>query len=234
MKIIFSFCIITACFLSFEACSSSDQAAKGNATEIIRSSSKPVQQENAEGLIIRRGDRIKVDVWGYPEFNFTDSVKESGLIMIPLLGEMTVAGTTKEQFISDLTQKLSEYIQGEIKLVVTLTSTGVKEITVLGSVVRQENYPLPTEMSLMNAMALAGGTLPDADLRHVRILRGGPNRQPIEVDVLSFVEHGNIDAVPIIKAGDTIFVPKEEDIVRELSLYLGSAVFLFGFFVLFK
>ena len=201
-------------------------------TQVIRSSSKPVQQELPETQVIRRGDRIQVSVWGYPEFNFSDSVKDNGAIMIPLLGEMNVLGTTKEEFTSELSKKLAEYIQGEIKLVVTLTGTKSKLITMLGAVMRPEHIPYSADMSLLDALALAGGAAPEADLRHVRILRGGPNTLPIEVDILSFVEHGNVDTVPIMRAGDTVFVPKEEDLIKEMGMYLGSAVFLFSFFVL--
>ena len=58
--------------------------------------------------------------------------------------------------------------------------------------------------------------------------------QPIEVDLSWYVERGSMETAPIVKAGDTIFVPKEENIIKDLSVYMGGAVLLFSFFVLFK
>jgi polysaccharide export outer membrane protein len=233
ISILFLSVIVTALFVS--GCGSSNQVPKEHAVQILRSESKSIQSDTvSENYVIRQGDSIQVNVWGFAQFSTFNVVKPSGMMTMPLMGEIAAEGLTKEQFVSALEKRLSEYIQGEIKLIVTIVSKSTKKVSVFGAVTRQENYPLTSDLTLVEVLAMAGGTTPEADLRHIRILRSGPDRPPIEVDLMSFVENGNIDNVPIIRAGDTVFVPKEEDVIKQLSLYMGSAVLLFSFFVLFK
>ena len=73
--------------------------------------------------VIRREDKIELSVWGYPEFTTSAIVKETGTIVVPLVGEVPAAGLTKEQFTEQMRQKLSEYIQGEAKLTISVLSS---------------------------------------------------------------------------------------------------------------
>ena len=216
-------------------CSSTKESTSGGNVQVLRSGSRSVLPEaQIENYVIRQGDSIQVEVWGFAQFNTSGIVKPTGMVSVPLVGEVQAAGVTKDQFSADLTAKLAEYIQGEIKLVVTLSRKGEKKVTILGAVTRQESYPLPQDLTISEALALAGGVTTDSDIRHIRILRSGMENQPIEVDLSSYVERGSIDTAPIVRAGDTIFVPKEENLIKDLSIYMGSAVLLFSFFVLFK
>ncbi|HMD14609.1 MAG TPA: polysaccharide biosynthesis/export family protein, partial [Bacteroidota bacterium] len=212
-------------------CSSSDEIAKNNLTQIIRSGSRPIEAEiQTDSYVIRQSDTIEVSVWGYPEFNTKAPVKETGAVTVPLLGEINVAGFTKDQFTQQLKKKLSVYIQGEVKLTVTVSSTLTQKVSLLGEVTKQQNYPLTTDATLIDILSAAGGTTVDSDLRHIKILRSGMKRQPIDVDLTWYMENGNLDAVPIIHPGDTIFVPKRENVIRELSDFMRDAIFIFGFF----
>ena len=213
-------------------CSPSQEITKEN-VQVIPSVSQPHQMElQADSYIIRQGDQIQLSVWGYPEFNQTAVVKEMGTITIPLIGEQMATGLTKEQFTIQIQKKLSEYVQGEAKLTVNVISTVAQRVTVLGAVHKQDNYPVTSDVSLVQTLSAAGGTMVDADLRHIKILRDGVKGPPIEVDLMSFFENGNINSVPIVRPGDTVFVPKDEDIILKISLYMTSAVLLFSFFVL--
>ena len=219
------------CFGLIVGCSSSDEIAKNNLTQIIRSGSRPIEAEiQADSYVIRQSDTIEVSVWGYPEFNTKALVKETGAVTIPLLGEISVAGFTKDHFTQQLKKKLSVYIQGDVKLTVTVTSTLTQKVAVLGEVTKQQNYPLTTDATLIDILSAAGGTTEDSDLRHIKILRSGMKRLPIDVDLTWYMENGNLDAVPIIHPGDTIFVPKKENVVHELSDFMRDAIFIFGFF----
>jgi protein involved in polysaccharide export with SLBB domain len=121
-----------------------------------------------------------------------------------------------------------------VKLTVTVTSTVTQKVAVLGEVSKQENYPLLFDSPLIEVLTAAGGTTADSDLRHVKILRGGMNRQPIEVDLTWYMENGNIEAIPMVRPGDTIFVPKKANIIRDLSDFMRDAIFIFGFFRVFN
>ncbi len=232
-KTIFSAFVFLLTILALAGCGSNNLS-KDSITHIIRSGSRPIQAEaKSDDYVIRQGDQIKMEVWGYPEFNTETIVKELGTVAIPGVGEITSAGLTKDQFRQQLVTKLAEYIQGEVKISLAVISAVPQKITILGEVTRQENYPLSSEVTLLEALSMAGGVTVDSDLRSVKILRGGLNSQPIEVDLTYYVERGNIESIPIVRPGDTIYVPRNENVVRELSLFLRDAILIFGFFGLF-
>jgi polysaccharide export outer membrane protein len=187
----------------------------------------------SEVYTIKQGDSIDVTVWGYPEFNTKGTIRQSGTIIVPLIGEMKVGGLTKEEFQEELKQKLSEYVQGEPKMVISIVSSLNQRITVIGAVSRQENYPVITEVSLIEVISAAGGATPESDLHRVKIIRNGSNEDPTEVDVAAALESGRVDMLPKVRPGDTVFIPKTENALREFSDFLRDAVLLFGFFRVF-
>lgn len=216
-------------------CSSSEEMAKENLTQIIRSGSRSMQVEaQSSGYVIRQSDQIQIAVWGYQEFNTQGVVKENGALSVPLLGEVVAAGLTKEQFTEQLKQKLAVYIQGEIQLTTTITSAIPQKISVLGAVTNQNNYPMTTDVTLIEVLTAAGGATLESDLRHVKIIRNGRSDQPIEVDLTAFIESGNIEAIPMVRPGDTVFIPKKTNVIRELSDFMRDAIFIFGFFRIFN
>ena len=52
----------------------------------------------------------------------------------------------------------------------------------------------------------------------------------IEIDLARHLERGDIDNIPKVKSGDTVFIPTEENVVRDLSDFLRDVLLLFGFF----
>jgi polysaccharide export outer membrane protein len=219
--------LISSCFL-FGGCSSSDQSA--TSTRIIRSTSSPIQQEETESHVIKQGDQMQISVWGYPEFDFRGPVTESGTIVIPLVGETNVAGLTKAEFKETLKKKLAVYIQGEIQLNLSIASTAVQKVAVLGAVVRQDNYTMIYDTPLLEVLTTAGGLIPESDLHHIKILRSDLNRPPLEVDLTGYIETGNISSIPVVRPGDTVIVPRKENLFREASDYLRDVAFLIIFF----
>jgi polysaccharide export outer membrane protein len=200
-----------------------------------RSQARSLQTEiKSDNYVIRQGDQIQLNVWGYPEFNTTGSVKENGNIAIALLGDLNATGLTKEQFTDIVRTRLSEYIQGEIKLTLSVVTSVAQKVTVLGYVTRQENIPISSEMSLLEVLSAAGGTTPESDIRRIKIIRFGESQNPIEVDLTWYIENGNLDAAPMVRPGDTVFIPKSENVIRELSDFLRDVFLLFGFFRIFN
>ena len=211
----------------------------GCASEKVASVDPPSISRSSKGIIIintpttppviKQGDNIDLSVWGYPEFTTSATVKMGGTITLPLVGEVKAAGLSKDDFSELVRARLSEYVKGEPKITISISSPLVQKVAVLGAVTRQDNYPVTSEVPLVEVLSTAGGTTTDSDLSHVRILRFDSN-QPIEVDVERFIETGNVEFLPKVRPGDTVFVPKKENFVRSFSDFLRDVVILFGFF----
>ncbi|MBI3111312.1 MAG: polysaccharide biosynthesis/export family protein [Ignavibacteriales bacterium] len=187
----------------------------------------------SESYAVRQGDQVDITVWGYPEFNTSTLVKEGGMINIPLVGEVRAEGSSKEQLTERLQARLSQYIQGEFKIGVSISSLTSQRVAVLGAVTRQENYPVVGEVSLIEILSSAGGATPESDLHRVKIIRFANIEEPIVVDVAELMDNGTTTTLPMVRPGDTVFVPKKENAVREFSDFLRDVVLLFGFFRVF-
>lgn len=194
---------------------------------------RPQADSLTQGSVIRPGDQIQLTVWGYPEFNTTTTVKGYGTITVPLIGEVIAAGLTVRQLSAQLEQRLSQYVKGKVKL--TISHIGINQrISVMGAVNRQGNYPALSELSLVQVLADAGGTTSGANLKDVRIYRRGMRTGVINVNLIDYLQNGNIQYVPMVGPGDVVFVPKQKNFVKSFSVYATEIIFLFSFFALLR
>lgn len=187
----------------------------------------------SEQSVIRAGDRIQLTVWGYPKFNTTTVVNEYGTITVPLVGEVIVAGLTVHQLDGELRQRLSEYVKGNVKITISHVGTD-EEVSVMGAVSRQGNYPALTERSLVNVLAEAGGATTNADLNAIKIYRHGNHSSVVDVNLTEYLQSGNVQYAPRVGPGDVVFVPERPNFIRAFSTYASEVVFLFGFFALLR
>ncbi len=235
MRVYQIFLIFIICISAYLGCSSTKEISTNNVTQMLQTVNiRELGDTESENYVIRIGDRLNLEVWGYPEFNAQVQVRENGFISLPLIGELLTAGLTKHQLIESLKEKLSVYITGEIKFNLDITSIMIQRVTVLGAVNRQDNYPINSEISLIEVLSSAGGVTVDSDLRRIKILRNGLRSQPIEVDLIQSIEKGDISSIPIIKPGDMVYVPKKRNVIRELSEFFRDAIFLLSLFRVFN
>ncbi len=181
--------------------------------------------------LIKPGDQVQVMVWGYPEFNTTTTVKEYGTVTIPLVGEVVAAGLTQDEFAKSVKERLSEYVKGDPRVTISHIAMN-RRISVMGAVTKQDNYPVINDESLIEIIAAAGGPAPGADLQHVKIFRNGERKNVLDVDLTQHLENGDMADLPKVRPGDMVFVPKKENLMRQLSDYARDVLVLFGFFSL--
>ncbi len=211
-------------------CSSSEDTMES----MSRSATAAVSMKAADDAsLIKKGDEIELSVWGYPEFQTKATVNETGTIPIPLVGTISVAGVSRKQFAADVKKKLAEFIQGDADITISVSSPASQRISVLGAVTKQDNYPVASEMSLLETLSAAGGTTVESDLSHIKIIRNGIAGETEEVDLASHLENGSLDNVPKVRPGDVVYVPKKENVVREFSDFLRDAVLIIGSFRVF-
>lgn len=191
------------------------------------------QNSNIESAsyIIREGDRLRITAVDYSEFDTTAVVGETGAVTLRLVGDVRIAGLSRAQAEKAIGDELGVYAKGS-KLVVAITilmGTETK-VVMLGAVARQDTFAVTTPVSLLEALAAAGGVQPEADLRRIKIYRRESGGAPLVFDLANFFETGNLKEIPKIGPGDIVYVPREENFIREFSGYLRDTVLLFGLF----
>ena len=116
-------------------------------------------------------DVVTVSVFRAPEVTGDYRVNESGTIMMPLVGQVEVQGLTVAELAGALRQNLGSRYYVDPDVSVSLKEAASRRITVDGAVQQPGVYPLPGPTTLMQAVAMARGTTPDANLRRVVIFR---------------------------------------------------------------
>jgi protein involved in polysaccharide export with SLBB domain len=101
------------------------------------------------------GDKVRVNVFGEADLSGEFVVDDSGFLRLPLVGQIAAAGRTVRQLEGDLAAKLgSQYLKSPR---VSIEVVNYRPFYILGEVNKPGEYPFVVNMSVINAVALAGG-----------------------------------------------------------------------------
>ncbi|MBD0371488.1 MAG: polysaccharide export protein [Pyrinomonadaceae bacterium] len=154
-------------------------------------------------------DVISVDVFNQPRYSKSNiTVPPDGRISFPLIAEgVRVVGKTTQQVQEEIRKKLDEYII-DPQVTVYLDKAMSARYSVLGDVGRPGVMVMTRRVSVMEALAEAGGILNTGDKKKVVILRRKADGElnPIIVDV-SAIEKGKAKEMAYLAPGDQVIVP---------------------------
>ena len=118
------------------------------------------------------------------------------------------AGKTPREVQDKLAERIREFIP-EPQITVTVKSTNGNKIYVVGQINNPGEFLVTHEITVMQALSLAGGLTAFGDENDIRILRRGANgrQQSIAFDY-SAVKNGNkLDSNIRLESGDVVVVP---------------------------
>ena len=191
------------------------------------------------------GDVIDIKFFQHFEFNETITVRPDGRISLAKVGELRVKGMTPADLDSIITDTYRRFIR-EPDVTVIVREFGGYKFYVLGEVNRGGGFPVERDMTVLQAIAAAGGPKISAKMGSVMILRRGM-RQEVEAVKLnlskSLKTKSGLRISPhniLVQPRDIIYVPKTaiasaSDFMRQvytgilppLDLYL-RAVIIYG------
>lgn len=153
--------------------------------------------------VIRIGDLLMLELPGESEFAQPFQVDRSGKIILPELGAVNVSGQTLQQADIFLRQLLSEKYKASEKLNLYIKEKRIP-VTVLGYVKQPGKIDLPEEGNIQMALSYAGGAAAGAQLDKLQVRR---DKQVIRFDYKQYLDTGDTELLPELKALDIIFVP---------------------------
>jgi polysaccharide export outer membrane protein len=141
------------------------------------------------------GDKVKVTVYGESDLSGDFQIDGSGNVGLPMIGEVHAAGMTTEDFAGTVRNKLKtgHFL---INPRVSAEVTNYRPFTILGEVNKHGEYPYENGMSVLNAVALAGGWTYRANESTVYVRHKGSTRE----------EAVGADDKSLINPGDTVRV----------------------------
>ena len=150
-------------------------------------------------------------------------VDSDGTFTFPLVGRVKAGGLTLRELEAELKRLLKDGFFKDPQLSVGVEQYRSQKVHIVGEVRNPGTYPLAGDMSLIEAVARAGSTLPSAsgEALVVRARAGQPTSGPVlpkgdETDVttvnLKELQSGGLSQNVALKDGDTIFVPRAESV----------------------
>jgi polysaccharide export outer membrane protein len=158
--------------------------------------------------IVQPGDTLTVTVWKEQDLQAPDVlVRPDGGLTFPLAGEIQAAGHTVEEIRQMLATRLAKYIPDPVVTVVVKKAEGSR-IFVVGKVNRPGDFPLYRPIDVMQALSMAGGATPYADVNGIRVLRREGNHQEVFRFRYDDVRRGKaLSQNILLHSGDTVVVP---------------------------
>lgn len=150
-------------------------------------------------------DKLRIDVFGIEDLNREVQIDASGRLSFPLIGTVEAAGLTPEELAAEIRGRLNGEFVRDPQVSVNLVETVSQVVTVDGEVKAPGLYPVVGRMTLMRAVATAGGTAEFAKLSDVVIFREVDGQQLVGLYNLAGIRRGNYSD-PQVYANDVVIV----------------------------
>ncbi len=161
-----------------------------------------------DAYIIGAEDVLDINVWKEPEMSKTVPVRPDGMISLPLIGEVKAAGYTPVQLQGVLADLMKKIIS-DPQVTVLVEKVSSLNFDIVGQVNKPGYYPLTRRLTLLDAIALAGGFKDFAKTKKIYVLRtsGNGTEQRIPFNYNQMIKGQNPQQNIELQPRDTIVVP---------------------------
>jgi polysaccharide biosynthesis/export protein len=155
--------------------------------------------------IVGVADVLNITVYRMPDLSGGGTVRPDGVISMPLVGDLVVAGKTPSQIRDEMKQRLAKYLTGDTSIEVKITGFNSYRFTLAGNVNKAGAQQAKQYVTVSEAIAMGGGPNKFAG-DQIIIFRMDRNRKvreiPISYKALLSGKHPEQDIC--IVSGDSI------------------------------
>ena len=186
LSLLFTLCLLTACGVGARLLTSPASA------QVPKLPAAP----SAATYVLGPNDRIRLKVYGESDISGEYEIDAGGQVSIPLAGHLPAAGSTTRQLERAITSALSKGIVRDPRVNVEIAA--YRPYYILGEVKKSGEYPYRLGLTVMDAVASAGGFTYRANENKVYLRRAGAGTEEILA----------LDAPVPVFPGDNIRVPE--------------------------
>ncbi len=157
----------------------------------------------AKEYVIGTADVIAISVLDNKELDTVVSVNPGGKIAVPLIGDVQAAGLTVTELRNRLTQELAKKVKSP-QITVSLREVNSYRIYFLGRVGKPGILTSKSEVTLLQALSMAGGVQDGADLSLAYVARG---TERVPVNFLKLLRNGDLSQNITLEPDDTVVFP---------------------------
>ena len=193
-------------------CAYAGDDANGKQSKSAAKPAEPAQtlvaKNQANDYIIGSEDVLSVNVWKEPEISKVLPVRPDGKISLPLIGDTAASGLTPKQLQENIEKNLEAYMSHP-EVTVIVQEAKSQRFNIVGEVERPGSYTLGTPMTVLDAIAVAGGFKDFAKRTKIYVLRanasGSQIRMPFNYKKVIKGRHSEQNVE--LQAHDTIVIP---------------------------
>jgi len=202
--------VVTSAVLAYVSPATARQLASARPTASASSDkadtkAKPPAPAVTEEYRLGSGDKIRVEVYKDAQLSQAAQVRPDGKITLPLVGDIVATGKTPIELRDTITTALKEYMTNPVVSVIVVEAIA-STAYVLGEVAHPGAVNLQGPVTVLQAIAMAGGLKDFADSKNIRILRKGP----VGIQTIAFNYKDAVKGVGgqvYLRPGDTVIVP---------------------------
>jgi protein involved in polysaccharide export with SLBB domain len=137
------------------------------AVALILLIARPAPADDTKGYALGAGDKVRITVYNEPDLSGEYEVNGQGVLSVPLIGQVAVIGKTTFEVQALLTQRYGkDYL---VNPSVTVEVMNYRPFFILGEVNHPGSYPYQNGMTVINAVALAGGYTARANHDRIKV-----------------------------------------------------------------
>ena len=200
--------ILTSLAVAQDAASSSQASNSKPATTASPDLPKSAPGVRPESYVIGAEDTISVYVWKEPDMSKSVPVRPDGMISLPLVGEVKAAGYTPLQLQDVLADTMKKYVS-DPQVTVVVEKIASLSFNIVGEVTHPGYFPLTRRMTVLDAIALAGGFKDFAKTKKVYVLRTTTNgtEERLPFNYKQVIKGQNPQQNIELQPRDTVVVP---------------------------
>jgi protein involved in polysaccharide export with SLBB domain len=154
--------------------------------------------------VLGPGDSIRVQLYGSQNGIYEFEVTRDGILNLPELGPIPVAGLRFSEFRQDLNRRVEQMLIGT-QVSVTMGRLRTMRVFVLGDVERPGSYIVSSLSTISSALYYSGGISPVGSLRNIQLKRSGET--VARLDLYDALLRGDTSGDARLQPGDVIFIP---------------------------
>jgi polysaccharide export outer membrane protein len=153
-------------------------------------------------------DLLVINVWKEPEISRSVPVRPDGKISLPLIGDLRASGRTVVELQDDIKQQLVAYLSNPTVTVIVQEAKSQK-FNILGEVEHPGCYVLSRSLTVLDAIAIAGGFREFAKTGRIYVLRINPDgsHTRLAFNYKEVIKGRNLSQNVDLEARDTVVVP---------------------------
>ncbi len=182
-RLIIAALALAALFFSLQPAFAAEATAAGSAPSM------------SQDYVLGVGDKVRITTFGEEDLSGEFQVSSTGAISMPLVGEVKAAGMTISQLQSAIVTKLSNGYMKKPDVSIEVSTS--RPFFIVGEVMKPGSYNYVNGMTVINAVALAGGYTYRADKGDIKVKHGGPDGK----------EESATEGTPLLP-GDVVNVPE--------------------------